>query len=187
MLDLRLDLDETLFQRGTFSIGLLGDHALHPRQLLGIEASQILEAFILGHIHISCSVHLPAARQHLARAEEGCSNILAGLPVRPPRQSSGRQFWCWRSPPASASGRPPRVRARGVRGPLLSPHRPRLCGPGNVQPAIHPARGLEAHAILFRLLDHGEAEVAIVEAMVPPQEKNSPSCERRFSTRCAWG
>ena len=52
MLDLRLDLDEALFQYGTFRIGLLCDHALHPRELLRIETSQILETLILGHIDI---------------------------------------------------------------------------------------------------------------------------------------
>lgn len=52
---------------------------------------------------------------------------------------------------------------------------------------INAARGFEAHAVLFRLLDHGEAEVVIVEAMIAARKKNSPSCERRFNTRCAWG
>lgn len=80
MLDLRTDLDEAFFEHGPLGIGLLGNHALHPRELLRIEASQILETLILGHIHISCSVHLPTARQHLARAEECRRNILAGLP-----------------------------------------------------------------------------------------------------------
>lgn len=80
MLDLRLDLDQAFFQHGTFRVRLLGDHALHPRELFRIEASQILEALILGHIHISCSVHLPAMRQHLARAEECCGDVFPGLP-----------------------------------------------------------------------------------------------------------
>lgn len=79
MLDLRLDLDEAFFQRGTFRVRLLGDHALHPRELLRIEASQVLETLILGHIHISCSMHLPAARQHLARAEEGSGDVFPRL------------------------------------------------------------------------------------------------------------
>src|SRR6056297_2676425 len=38
-------------------------------------------------------------------------------------------------------------------------------------PAIHPPRGLQPYTILFRLLDHGEAEVVIVEAVVAPQKE----------------
>ena len=38
-------------------------------------------------------------------------------------------------------------------------------------PAIHPARGFQPHAVLLRLLDHGEAEIVVVEAMVAPEEE----------------
>ncbi len=37
--------------------------------------------------------------------------------------------------------------------------------------AIHPARGLQAHTVLLGLLDHGEAEVVIVEPMIASQKE----------------
>lgn len=48
-----------------------------------------------------------------------------------------------------------------------------FAGRGGVMhnPAIDPPRGFEAHAILLGLLDHGETEVVIVEAVVAPQKE----------------
>ena len=177
MLDLPLDLDESFFQHGTFRVRLLGDHALHPRELLRIEASQILEALILVHVHISCSVHLSAMREHLARAEECRGNVFAGpadlggLPggLHGKRMVDGSGVGDLRQRPGQVL---PHAFALAGRATLVF-RRIDLAGSGWVKhnPAIHPARGLQAHAVLLRLLDHGEAEVVIVEAMIAPQKE----------------
>ena len=171
MLDLRLDLDEAFFQHGTFRVRLLGDHALHPRELFRIEASQILETLILGHVHISCSVHLPAMRQHLARAEEGRSDVFPRLArsLRGKRVVDGLGVGDLRQRPGQVL---PHAFALAGCAPLFF-RRINLAGRGGVMhnPAIHPARGLQAHTVLLGLLDHGEAEVVIVEAMVAPQKE----------------
>ena len=36
---------------------------------------------------------------------------------------------------------------------------------------IHPTRGFQAHAVLLCLLDHGEAEIVIVEAVIAAEEE----------------
>ena len=37
--------------------------------------------------------------------------------------------------------------------------------------SIQPSRGLQTHPKLLGLLDHGEAEVVVVEPMIPGQEE----------------
>ena len=171
MLDLRLDLDEAFFQHGTFRVRLLGDHALHPRELFCIEASQILEALVLGHIHISCSVQLPAMRKHLARAEECRGDVFPGLArsLRGKRMVDGSGVGDLRQRPGQVL---PHAFALAGRAALVL-RGIDLAGSGRVMhdAAIHPARGLQAHAVLLRLLDHGEAEIVVVEAVVAPQKE----------------
>ncbi len=110
-------------------------------------------------------------RQHLARAKEGCGNILAGLArsLRGQRMVDGSGVGDLRQRPRQVL---PHAFALAGRATLFL-RGVNLAGAGWVMhdAAIHPARGLQAHAILLGLLDHGEAEVVIVEAMVAPQEE----------------
>ncbi len=171
VLDLPLDRVEVFLEGGPVRIGFLGDHALNPPELLGIEASQVLERLVFGHVDVSCSLHLAAPGQHFARAEERVGDVFAGLAggLHRKRVVDGPGI-------GDLGQRPRQVLPHAValaRRAALVLGRVDLAGPGWVMhnPAIHPARGLQAHAILFGLLDHGEAEVVIVEAMVAPEEE----------------
>ena len=116
-------------------------------------------------------------RQHLARAEECRGNVFAGpadlggLPggLHGKRMVDGSGVGDLRQRPRQVL---PNTFPLAGRAALVF-RRIDLAGSGGVMhdAAIHPPRGLQAHAVLLRLLDHGEAEVVIVEAMVAPQEE----------------
>lgn len=170
----RLDLVEAALEPRPFGLRLRINHALHARDLIGIAGPQVVERLLLSHVDPpSFRCEFAALRQQFSGPEQGIGDIFAvvrgglgcerviddpcigdlfesAIQVCPPDP------WPWfRGPPPLNLGRIDLAGARRV------VH----------DTSVEPPRGLQTHAEFLGLLDHGEAEVVIVEPVIATQEE----------------
>ena len=166
-----LDLVEAPLESRPLRLRLRLDHALDARDLIGITGPQILERLLLCHVDASFQIQLAAPRQELSGPEERVGDILAIV-----RGSFGSKGVIDDPGVGDLFERAIQVRPdpwTRFRNPPLSLGGVDLAGPRRIvhDAAIEPPRGLEAHPEPLGLLDHGEAEIVVVEPVVPAQEE----------------